>query len=364
MTDARIDALRTSVFRIPTDAPETDGTYAWDSTTMVLVEIEGGGMRGIGYSYADAAAAAVIDGRFAELLDGRPVVDVEAAWRAMVHDLRNAGRPGIGAHAVSAVDTALWDLKAKLFDVPLVSLLGQVHERVTPYGSGGFTSYDDATLRKQLGEWASAGFSMVKMKVGREPHRDRARVAAAREAIGDDCALMVDANGALSRHDAIAAAAAFAESNVVYFEEPVSSDDLEGLRHVRSRAPAGMAIAAGEYGYDPWYFHAMLRAGAVDILQADATRCLGITGFLKAAASCEAAHVPLSTHCAPSIHLHAAAAAAPLVHVEWFHDHVRIESMLFDGFTGVENGMLRPPRDRPGHGIALREADAQRWRIR
>jgi L-alanine-DL-glutamate epimerase-like enolase superfamily enzyme len=361
--DVRLGDVRTTVYRIPTETPESDGTYAWDSTTMVVAEVDGAGSTGIGYSYADAAAALLIRDRFAPLLRDVPVMNVEAAWRAMVSDLRNAGRPGLGAHAVSAVDTALWDLKAKLLQVPLVALLGQVRESVPVYASGGFTSYDEATLVRQLGGWAEEGFTMVKMKVGREPPRDASRVAAARRAVGEACALMVDANGALAPHEAVAHAEAFAAANVVYFEEPVSSDDHDGLRWVRDHMPHGMAVAAGEYGYDPWYFATMLDATCVDILQADATRCLGITGLMKVAALCEAHHVPLSTHCAPSIHLHAAAAAGPLVHLEWFHDHVRIESMLFDGFVGAEGGMVRPPLDRAGHGIALRASDAERWRI-
>lgn len=363
MSDPRIRDVRAAVFRIPAERPESDGTCAWSSTTMVLAEVEGEGVTGIGYSYADAAAALLIRDRFAPLLRGASAMNIEAAWRAMVADLRNTGRPGIGAHAVSAVDTALWDLKAKVLGVSVAALLGQVRDAVPVYASGGFTSYDEETLMRQLAGWAEEGFTMVKMKVGRDPGRDPARVAAARRAVGDACTLMVDANGALTRHDALAQAEAFAESNVAYFEEPVSSDDRDGLQWVRGHVPRGMAVAAGEYGYDPWYFAAMLDASCVDVLQADATRCLGITGLMKVAALCEAHHVPLSTHCAPSIHLHAAAAAGPLVHLEWFHDHVRIESMLFDGFAGARVGMVRPMRDRTGHGISLRESDARQWRV-
>lgn len=363
MREARIREVRAAVYRIPTETPESDGTYAWDSTTMVVVEVDSEGKTGIGYTYGDAVAAGVIRDRLAPLVRDMPVMNIEAAWRAMIGDLRNVGRPGIGAHAVSAVDTALWDLKAKIVGLPLVLLLGQVRDAVPAYASGGFTSYDETKLADQLGGWASTGFTMVKMKIGRQPERDAGRVKIARKAIGDSCALMVDANGAFSCQQAVAAAHAFVASNVVYFEEPVSSDDLEGLRWVRQHAPAGMAIAAGEYGYDPWYFAAMLRASSVDILQADATRCLGITGWNKVAALCEAGHVPLSAHCAPAVHLHAAAAAGPLVHIEWFHDHVRIESMLFDGFVEAVDGKVRPALDRAGHGVALRTAAAEQWRI-
>ena len=148
-----------------------------------------------------------------------------------------------------------------------------------------------------------------------------------------------------------------------WFEEPRSSNDLEGLRLLRDRGPAGMDIAAGEYGDTLGYFRRMLEAGAVDCLQADATRCGGYTGFLKVAALCDAFHVPLSAHCAPQLHAHVACAVQALRHVEYFHDHVRIEKMLFDGVIEPKDGMLKPDRKRLGHGVTLKTADARRYRV-
>jgi L-alanine-DL-glutamate epimerase-like enolase superfamily enzyme len=145
---------------------------------------------------------------------------------------------------------------------------------------------------------------------------------------------------------------------VSWFEEPVSSDDLAGLRLIRDRAPAGMAIAAGEYGFDSTYFRTMLEAGAVDVLQADATRCAGLSGFLEAGVLAAAHHVPLSAHTAPSIHAAACCALAAACHVEYFHDHVRVERMLFDGVLEPVNGALRPDRSRPGLGLEFKKSDA------
>src|SRR5207248_1073491 len=150
-------------------------------------------------------------------------------------------------------------------------------------------------------------------------------------AIGPEAQLYVDANGAYTRKQALAQAEAFAEIGVIWFEEPVSSDDLDGLRLLRDRSPAGIRIAAGEYGYDLFYFRRMLEAGAVDVLQADATRCAGVTGFLAAAALCEAHNMPFSAHTAPSLHTHLCCAAATVMNVEYFHDHARIERLLLDG---------------------------------
>jgi L-alanine-DL-glutamate epimerase-like enolase superfamily enzyme len=262
---------------------------------------------------------------------------------------------------ISAVDCALWDLKAKLLDLPLVTLLGQVRPAAPIYGSGGFTSYSDQELAAQLSGWASEGILQVKMKVGRDAKRDVQRVRAARDAIGSAAELFVDANGAYSQKQAIAQAETFAESDVSWFEEPVSSDDLEGLRLIRNRAPANMDIAAGEYGYDIFYFRQMLAAGAVDVQQADITRCGGVTAFLQVGALCEAYHLQLSGHTAPALHVHAACAVPAFRNLEYFHDHVRIERMLFDGFPELVGGSLRPDLSRPGMGLQLKHADAQRY---
>jgi L-alanine-DL-glutamate epimerase-like enolase superfamily enzyme len=227
------------------------------------------------------------------------------------------------------------------------------------YGSGGFCSYSDKQLAKQLAGWVDEGIPRVKMKVGREPERDLDRVRVARLAIGDEPELYVDANGAFNAERALQFAEAYAAWGVTWFEEPVSSNDVDGLKLVRSRAPAGMEVAAGEYAYTPDDFRDL--AGAVDCLQADATRCGGITGLVGAAAIAEAFELDISGHTAPSIHAHALCAAQKLRHLEWFHDHVRIERMLFDGFLEPVNGAVRPDLTRPGLGVELKRADAQRY---
>jgi L-alanine-DL-glutamate epimerase-like enolase superfamily enzyme len=281
----------------------------------------------------------------------------------MVGAVRNLGRRGICATAISAVDTALWDLKARLLEQPLVKLLGAARADVPIYGSGGFTSYTAKQLTDQLGGWvARDGCSWVKMKVGSDPAHDLERARIARGAI-DGAELFVDANGAYARKQALGFAAQYAELGVTWFEEPVSSDDLEGLRLMRDRGPPAMEIAAGEYGYDPIYFGRMLAAGAVDVLQADATRCGGITGFLRAAALADAHMVPLSAHTAPALHLHVCCAAPRLRHIEWFHDHVRIEHMLFDGAPVPDHGVIRPDLSQPGHGLTFKRNDAARFAV-
>ncbi len=355
-----IERIIASALRIPTDAPEADGTFAWDHTTIVIVEATAGGRTGLGYSYTAAAAADLVNGELARRLHGEDAFAIPRAWERMVGAVRNLGRQGLCATAVSAVDVALWDLKARLLEVPLVRLLGAARDAVPIYGSGGFTAYSVERVAEQLGNWvAQDGCRWVKLKVGSDPGRDLERAQAARAAI-DGAELFVDANGAYPRKQALAFAARYAELGVTWFEEPVSSDDLEGLRLMRDRGPAGMEIAAGEYGYEPDYFRRMLEAGAVDVLQADATRCGGITGFLRAAALADAHMVPLSAHTAPALHLHVCCAAPRLRHVEWFHDHVRIERMLFEGAPVPARGLIRPDPTRQGHGLELKRAEAAR----
>jgi L-alanine-DL-glutamate epimerase-like enolase superfamily enzyme len=356
----RVDPL---AFTVPTDAVESDGTFEWTDTTIVIVQVQAGGETGLGYTYSHPAAARLIHGSLADAVAGTDAMDVEAAYVAMRHAVRNIGRDGLAAAAISAVDIALWDLKARLLDVSLAALLGASRDAITIYGSGGFTSYTDDRLVEQLGGWSAAGLTAVKMKVGRRPREDRDRVRAARGAIGPSVALFVDANGALDPKQALAHADTFAEFDVSWFEEPVSSDDLEGLRLVRDRAPAGMDIAAGEYGFDVQYFRRMAAAGAVDVLQADATRCGGVSGFLRAAAVCDAWCLPLSSHTAPSVHAHLCCAASRARHLEYFHDHVRIEQLLFDGTLAPADGRLAPDRSRAGLGLSLRLRDAQRFAV-
>ncbi len=359
-----VAAVRASAYKIPTDKPEADGTFAWDHTVMVLVEAEAGGRTGIGYSYTSAAAVPLVGGLLADVVKQCDAADPPHAWRAMNEKVRNVGRDGLAATAISAVDVALWDLKAKLLDEPLARLFGRYRDEVPIYGSGGFTTYTDEEIRAQLSRWVEEdGCRWVKIKVGTEPERDPHRARIAKAAIGDN-KLFVDANGAYAVKQALHLAACFADdADVRWFEEPVSSDDLAGLAYVRARAPSHMEIAAGEYGYDTDYFRTMLAAQAIDVQQADATRCGGYTGFLQVAALCEAHHVPLSGHCGPALHLPAACAAPRFRHLEWFHDHVRIEHMLFDGAPVPRDGAIRPDLSRPGHGLAFKHKDGDRFRV-
>jgi L-alanine-DL-glutamate epimerase-like enolase superfamily enzyme len=354
-----VERIEVSAYTVPTDSPESDGTLRWDSTTMVLVEAIGGGRRGLGYTYGDVSVGKFVESKLASTVEGADAMSPPAAWKAMQEAIRNAGRPGVGAMAISAVDIALWDLKARLLGVALADALPRFYAAVPVYGSGGFTSYSNERLRDQLGGWASEGIPCVKMKVGREPQEDPERLRVAREAIGEDVGLFVDANGAYTRKQALLWAQRFAEEGISYLEKPVSSEDREGLRLLRDRGPGGLSIAAGEY---EWTLPQLADlAGCVDILQADVTRCGGITNLLRVDGICKGRQIPFSAHCAPAVSAHACCAMETLSHLEYFHDHVRLEGMFFDGVLSPEGGDLRPDGSRPGLGLELKRADAERY---
>jgi L-alanine-DL-glutamate epimerase-like enolase superfamily enzyme len=358
-----IKVLHAAAYRIPTDQPEADGTYAWDATTLVVVHVDAATGSGVGYTYAAAAAVPLIESTLRPAIEEQDAFDISGAWMAMQRCVRNLGRSGLAACAISAIDAALWDLKARALDLPLASLLGRCRDQVPIYGSGGFTSYSDEQLRAQLSGWVERdGCRFVKMKIGSEPERDPERVMQAKAAIGDR-ELFVDANGAFSVKEALEFTKRCLDAEIRWFEEPVSSDDLGGLHLMRERAPDSMEIAAGEYIYTADDARQMLEANAVDVLQADATRCGGITGFLHIGALCEAHHIDLSAHCAPAIHRHVGCAVPRLRHLEWFHDHVRIEQMLFDGAPVAHDGAIEPDLGRPGHGLDFKRQDAERFRI-
>lgn len=362
----RVESVEARTYAVPTDQPEADGTLQWSKTTVVVALVRAGGQTGTGWTYGSDACRTLISGKLAGVVTGSDPMTVGATNEAMVEQSRNLGRPGVGADAVSAVDIALWDLKARLLGMSLARLLGHHRTRVPVYGSGGFTTYDDERTRSQVEHWlGDLGVRGCKIKIGeswgREQERDMERVRLVRRLVGDEIDVMVDANGGYSRKQAVRVGRAmYEESRVVWFEEPVSSDDLEGLREVRDQV--AVDVTAGEYGYHLPYFAHMVGAGAVDCLQMDATRCGGYTGWLAAAALAFGHSLQVSAHCGPSIHAPVAAAVPNLRHVEYFHDHARLDPMLFAGIPEVRDGAMLIDDGVAGHGMTLKEAEAEAFR--
>jgi len=359
-----IDGIEVSAYKIPTATQrESDGTLVWDSTSVVVVEVHAEGETGLGYTYCHPAAAQLIETKLASVVERADALMPQRTWAQMQIEARQLGHAGIAAMAISAIDIALWDLKAKLHECCLADALPRFHQSVPIYASGGFTNYSDDELRDQVRGWTDLGFGSMKIKVGRDKLADPGRVELVRSIAGPNVELMVDGNGAYSVREALLWADAFHRQGVTYFEEPVSSEDLRGLAEVRSRAPAGLAVAAGEYGWNLPYFERMLDANAVHILQADVTRCGGITNLLRVDGLCKARNLPFSAHCAPAVSAHACCAMESVIHIEYFFDHYRIERMLFEGTLDPAHGRLTPDRSRPGLGLELRREEADRYAV-
>lgn len=354
MNSFTVSNFRLNVFKVPTQRKlESDGTLEWESTTLVLVELNCLDKWGIGYTYGHSSVATVASTLLKKYVAEKEVFNIAAITETMGSALRNNGKTGISAMAISAIDIALWDLKAKLLNVSLSDLLGRCRERIEAYGSGGFTSYSRHEMQDEMLHWKQQGFRKFKMKVGRNPSEDLDRVQFVREIIGSKNSLMVDANEAFNPVMALAFAQDFARFDVNWFEQPISSTDHQGMKEIRQRFPPGMALASGEYIYSLNQGLKILQHRTADVLQLDVTRCLGITGFLKLAALAEAYDIPVSSHCAPTLHTCLGCAIPGFIHAEYFSDHARIEEEFFEGILPAKNGYLEPNLSRPGLGIEV-----------
>lgn len=359
---ARITGVDVDVYTVDTPGPEADGTLSWSSTTAVVAHIRADEQVGLGWTYSSPAAAAVIREHLASVLTGRHPGDIAGAWDAMHRACRNFGTRGMVMQALSALDIALWDLKARLVDQPLVALFGQCRDTVPIYGSGGFTTLDENQLADQVATWTSSGCRAMKIKIGQDwgarVDRDLDRVNQLRELAGDQVELMVDANGGYTVGQAVRVGTALDELGVIWFEEPVSSDDIDGLARLRGMLRCD--VAAGEYVSD--LYDTRRLAPAVDCLQLDATRCGGYTGWRAAAAFAAAHNLQVSAHCAPALHAPVAASIPNLRHIEYFIDHTRLEPILFDGIAEPVAGRLTPNCTVPGHGYRLAPSAAEHHR--
>jgi len=360
-----VDEVRAAAYTVPTAGTEADGTLCWEATTVVVVTARAGDTTGTGWSYGHAGAVSVINDLLAKAVKGCDAMAVPRCHAAMRLITRNDIVPGLIGIGLSAVDVALWDLKARLLDVSLVDLFGRARATVPVYGSGGFTTWSDEQTTERLGELVhgAEGIRAVKLKIAEEwgsnERRDLHRIEVVREAVGTGCDVMVDANGGYQAKQAARVAREAAGLGVVWFEEPVSSDHLAQLALLRGIIEP--EVAAGEYGTDPLYFRRMCAAGAVDCLQVDATRAGGYTGFLAAAAVAASFGLQVSAHCAPSLHFPVCASIPNLRHVEWFFDHRRGDAMLFHGAARVRGGAMEMGAG-PGHGMTLR-GDVEKFRV-
>ena len=354
----RIQNVTTTVLSIPHLEGIQDATirHRGQGRTQCYVHIlADNGLQGLGLGGGAQAARELIERTLKPRLLGQDPLHIERLWDEMFWAIRGVGRKGLAFCALSAVDIALWDLKAKFFEVPLYRLLGPYTETVPIYGSGGWTHFSvDELIAEQVG-YVERGMRSVKMKVGKDfgqsEREDIQRLAAVREAVGDDVELLIDANNGYYAKQAIRMAAEFAPYRVGWFEEPVLADDIEGLAAV-ARA-IDIPVATGEHEYTKYGFKDLIARGGADIVQPDVGRCGGVTEWMKVAHLAHAFNLPVAPHAYQLVHLHLACATPNLRIVEYLGVVAEMDEIVYRDVPQPEGGMLSPFADKPGLGLAL-----------
>jgi L-alanine-DL-glutamate epimerase-like enolase superfamily enzyme len=349
-----ITNMETGFYRVPLPAVLTDSTHgemrAFELCTVRVRDADGA--EGMGYTFTvgrnGGAIADILAREVPEILAGEDADLIERLWQKLWWALHYGGRGGPTVLAISAVDMALWDLKARRAGTALWRLLGGHDPRVPCYAGGIDLDLPlDALLRQTDGN-LERGFRAIKMKVGRARlAEDVERVAAMRRHLGDGFPLMADANMKWTADLAIRAARAFAPHDLTWLEEPVIPDDVAG--HARVVAEGGLPVASGENLRSLWDFKQLIAAGGVTYPEPDVTNCGGVTAFMKVARLAEAFNLPVTSHGAHDVTVQLLAACPNRSYLE--AHGFGLERYVAEPLV-LENGCAIAP-DRPGHGIAF-----------
>jgi L-alanine-DL-glutamate epimerase-like enolase superfamily enzyme len=353
----RIESVSSRLYRLPPTVHWEDSTHHVSALEYIVTDIEtDSGLVGTGISYTTGvggtAIVALVDDYCARMLAGEDPLAVGRHWETLGRQLRRSGT-GLAQLALSAVDTALWDLAGKEAGVPLHRLLGGCRDAVPAYGSGIDLFLDEDALLAHVEELLALGFDWIKIKVGREdPAEDAVRVAAVRRLIGPRRRLCVDANQVWELPDAVrhAGALAAAGADLAWLEEPLHPEDVDGHASLRARVP--LPIAIGESVYTDSQFLAYLRAGAVDIVQPDLCRVGGFTGFMRIAQLAAAHHLPVAPHYVAEITLPALCAIPNGLVLEWVRGGTLGELGVLAEPMRLEQGVAHASA-APGHGVVL-----------
>ena len=349
---ARIKTIETGHYRIPLTVTLSDSTHGQIAAfELITVRVrDADGAEGVGYTYTvgrnGGAIADILRREVPELIEGLDAADTEAVWHRIWWGLHYGGRGGPVVLALSAVDIALWDLKARRATLPLWRLLGGFEDRVPCYAGGIDLDLSVDALLKQTDDNLARGFRAIKMKVGRPSLRDDVeRVAAMRAHLGAEFPLMVDANMRWTVAEAIRAARALRELDPVWLEEPTIPDDVPG--HVRIVREGGLPVAAGENLHTLHEFRQLIAAGGVTFPEPDVTNCGGVTAFLKVCHLAEAFNLPVTSHGAHDITVHLLAAVPNRSYLE--AHGFGLDRFIAEPLSIVDGMAVAP--DRPGHGI-------------
>ena len=349
---ARIDHTESAHYRIPLAVTLTDATHGdmpdFEVNTVRLTDVDGA--VGVGYTFTaghnGAAIAATLTREVPGVLRGKDADLTEKRWQELWWTTHYGGRGGPTGLAISAVDMALWDLKAKRAEVPLWRLLGGFDPRVPCYAGGIDLLLPLEKLLEQTDDNLAKGFRAIKMKVGRDKlSEDVERVAAMREHLGDGFTLMVDANMRWSADEAIRAARAFAPYDLTWLEEPVLPEDYAG--HARVAREGGLPIASGENLRSLWDFKQLIACGGASFPEPDVTNCGGVTVFMKVARLAEAYNLPVTSHGAHDVTVQLLAACPNRSYLE--AHGFGLEAYVTAPFT-VEDGYA-VAGETPGHGV-------------
>ncbi|MFY3432041.1 mandelate racemase/muconate lactonizing enzyme family protein [Achromobacter mucicolens] len=358
-----IESVSVCIARVPLANPVTFSTRQVKAREYCLVRIRStDGHEGLGYCYAVNSAGRLLSVAVTDLLApqlvGQESLRVEGLWTELYQEALLLGRAGGVMRALSAIDTALWDLNARSAGVPLFQYLGAtVKDRVPAYASGGYYQPGKTPdkLAAEMAQHVKEGFRAVKMKVGLESVAgERKRIAAVREAIGDDVRLMLDANNAWrDLPTALEYMRAFEPYHPFWIEEPFSPDDIDN--HVRLARATPVTVATGEVEAGRWRFKDLIASGATTILQTDATVCGGITEWRRIAATADSHGITVAPHAWHDVHIHLAASAPNATYVEWMpDDHIVNFRRLIDRQLQAEDGNLLVPTEP---GLAFRFDD-------
>jgi len=368
---ATIESISVATARVPLESVTSFATRTVTARDYGLVKVRAGGVEGIGFCYAGSSGGALVahavEQLLAPLVLGRDSLTVEGLWQRMFQETVLQGRAGSVMRAISIVDCALWDLNARAAKLPLYKYLGAAVERAVPaYASGGYylAGKTPKELGREMAGYAEAGYRAVKMKVGRlSPKEEEERVKAARDAVGPDVELMLDANNAW--HDlptAMRYMKRFELYDPYWIEEPFFPDDIEN--HARLARLTRVTVATGEIGTGRWHFKEILDKGAAQILQTDALVCGGISEWRRIAATAASYGVTVCPHWFHDLHAHLVAATPNARYVEFFpDDQVLNFRRLIDEQLKVEDGMLILPSSA-GLGFGFDERAVARYALK
>lgn len=351
----QITSVETKLFYIPLATVLTDSMHGqMRHFAVATVQIKTDeGKEGLGYTYTvgktgGSAVLAMLQDDLVPMLVGEDPRCIERLWDQMWWRLHYVGRGGIASFAISAVDIALWDLKARLAGEPLWRLLGGHANRAKVYAGGIDLELSLDQLARQTERNLQRGYRAIKMKVGRDRLTDDVeRVAAMRKLLGPDIPLMVDANMRWTVDQAISASHALAEHDVYWLEEPTIPDDVDGHRRILTEGP--LPVATGENLHTLYEFQKMIAGGGVSFPEPDMSNIGGVTGWLKVAHLAEAFNLPVTTHGVHDLHVHLLAAVPNASYLE--AHGFGLEAYVHEPLQIVEGHAVAP--DRPGHGVAF-----------